>query len=87
MEEHLDELQRLADTAGARVIGRTYQRVEAPTPNLYLGQGKVDELKSVLRDAGSTLALFDEPLSPVQGKNLEQALSVQVMDQIGRAHV
>ena len=80
MEEHLDELQRLADTAGARVIGRTYQRVEAPTPNLYLGQGKVDELKSVLRDAGSTLALFDEPLSPVQGQNLEQALSVRVMD-------
>ncbi len=68
MEEHLDELGRLAD------------RIEAPTPNLYLGQGKVEELKSVLRDTRSTLVLFDEPLSPVQGQNLETALDVRVMD-------
>jgi GTPase len=80
VEEHLDELGRLADTAGAEVIGRTYQRVEAPTPNFYIGQGKVEELKSVLKDAGSTLVLFDEPLSPVQGQKLEQALALRVMD-------
>ncbi len=80
VEEHLDELGRLADTAGAEIVGRTCQRVEAPTPNLYLGQGKVEELKSVLKDTGSTLVLFDEPLSPVQGQNLEQALAVRVMD-------
>jgi GTPase len=80
MEEHLDELGRLADTAGAAVVGRTYQRIEAPTPNLYLGQGKVEELKTVLRDTRSTLVLFDEPLSPVQGQNLETALDVRVMD-------
>jgi GTP-binding protein HflX len=80
MEEHLDELGRLADTAGAAVVGRTYQRIEAPTPNLYLGQGKVEELKTVLRDSRSTLVLFDEPLSPVQGQNLETALDVRVMD-------
>ena len=80
MEEHLDELDRLADTAGADVVGRTFQRVDAPTPNWYLGQGKVEELKLLLRDTGSTLALFDEPLSPVQGQNLEQALAVRVMD-------
>ncbi|HEX4574479.1 MAG TPA: GTPase HflX [Gemmatimonadales bacterium] len=80
VEEHLDELGRLADTAGAAVIGRTYQRVEAPTPNFYIGQGKVEELKGVLKDAGSTLVLFDEPLSPVQGQKLEQALALRVMD-------
>jgi len=80
VEEHLDELGRLADTAGAEVVGRTYQRVEAPSPNLYLGQGKVEELRSVLGDTGSTLVLFDEPLSPVQGTNLEQALGARVMD-------
>lgn len=80
VEEHLDELGRLADTAGAEVVGRTFQRVDAPTPNLYLGQGKVEELKHVLHDTGSTLALFDAPLSPVQGQNLEQALAVRVMD-------
>src|SRR3989441_6321481 len=79
-EDHLDELARLADTAGADVIGRTFQRVDAPTPNYFLGQGKVEELKSVLQDAGATLVLVDEPLSPVQGVNLEQTLGVRVMD-------
>ena len=80
MEEHLAELGRLADTAGAGIVGRTCQRVEAPSPNFYLGQGKVDELKGVLQDARATLVLFDEPLSPVQGQNLETALALRVMD-------
>jgi len=78
--DHLDELRRLADTAGAEVVGQTHQRVEAPTPTFYLGQGKVEELKGVLQDTRSTLVLFDEPLSPVQGTNLENALAVRVMD-------
>ncbi len=80
VEEHLDELGRLADTAGAEVVGQTYQRIEAPTPNLYLGLGKVEELRGVLAATGATLVLVDEPLSPVQGVNLEQALDVRVMD-------
>ena len=62
------------------MVGKTHQRVEAPTPTFYLGQGKVEELKGVLQETGSTLVLFDEPLSPVQGSNLEKALAVRVMD-------
>ena len=80
VDEHLDELTRLADTAGATVIGRTYQRIESPSPNFYLGQGKVEELKDVLSGAGATLVLFDEGLSPVQGANLEKHLGLRVMD-------
>ena len=80
VDDHLDELGRLADTAGAEVVGRTHQRVEAPSPMFYLGQGKVDELKGLLQDKGSTLLLFDEALSPVQGQSLEKALAVRVMD-------
>jgi GTP-binding protein HflX len=80
VDEHLDELARLADTAGATVVGRAIQRVEAPTPNFFLGQGKVEEVKASLADAGATLVLFDEPLTPVQGSKLEQALSMRVMD-------
>ncbi len=80
VDEHLDELARLADTAGAQVIGRTIQRIEAPTPNFYIGQGKAEELKGVLQGAGATLVLMDEPLSPVQGVKLEEALGVRVMD-------
>jgi len=80
VDEHLDELSRLADTAGAEVVGRLVQRVERPTPNLFLGQGKVEELKGALAAEAVTLVLFDEALSPVQGSNLEKALGVRVMD-------
>ncbi|HKC49140.1 MAG TPA: GTPase HflX, partial [Gemmatimonadales bacterium] len=76
----MTELARLADTAGAEVIGQLVQRIEAPTPNLYLGPGKVDELQGLLRQSGASLLLFDEPLSPVQGVNLEKATGVRVMD-------
>ena len=80
VDEHLEELERLADTAGAQVIGRTIQRVDAPTPNFYLGQGKVESLKEDLKHANSTLVLFDESLTPLQGVKLEKSLGVRVMD-------
>ena len=76
----MEELQRLADTAGAEVVGRTIQRIEAPTPNFYLGQGKVESLKGEMASAGATLMLFDESLTPVQGVKLEKSLGVRVMD-------
>jgi GTP-binding protein HflX len=80
VDEHLNELARLADTAGADVVGRLVQRIEAPTPNLYLGPGKVEELQALLQQVGATLILFDEPLSPAQGVNLEKTTGVRVMD-------
>lgn len=80
VDEHLEELERLADTAGAQVIGKTIQRIDAPTPNFYLGQGKVESLKEELAAAGATLMLFDEGLTPVQGVKLEKSLGVRVMD-------
>ena len=70
----------MADTAGAQVIGKTIQRIDAPTPNFYLGQGKVESLKDELAAAGATLLLFDESLTPVQGVKLEKHLGVRVMD-------
>jgi len=80
VDEHLDELERLADTAGAEIVGRAVQRIEAPTPNFYLGQGKVEELKDTLAAAGATLMMFDESLTPLQGSKLEKGLGVRVMD-------
>ena len=80
VDEHLEELQRLADTAGAEVVGRTIQRIDAPTPNFYLGQGKVESLKDEMAAAGATLMLFDESLTPVQGVKLEKSLGARVMD-------
>lgn len=78
--EHLDELARLADTAGAEVVGRISQRVTAPTPAWFVGRGKVDELSRLVRETAASLVVFDDELSPVQGKNLEAALAVRVMD-------
>src|SRR5881296_3102589 len=74
------EIKPLGDTKRAEVIGRTIQRIEAPTPNFYLGQGKVETLKDELATAGATLMLFDESLTPVQGVKLEKSLGVRVMD-------
>jgi GTP-binding protein HflX len=80
-EGSLDELALLAETAGAEVIGRTLQRLEAPHPATYIGKGKVDELKSLCSDNGGyDIAIFDDELSPSQQKHLEDALGVKVLD-------
>ncbi|HEV8196466.1 MAG TPA: GTPase HflX [Gemmatimonadales bacterium] len=80
VQEHLDELARLVDTAGASVVGRLTQQVAAPSPATLLGEGKVEELKALVQETGATLAVFDEELTPVQGSNLERELGIRVMD-------
>jgi GTP-binding protein HflX len=80
VEEHLDELARLADTAGAAVVGRVVQFIAKPTPDLYIGRGKAAEVAQRVVELGATLVIFDEELSPRQGKHLEDLLAVRVMD-------
>ena len=80
MTEHLDELAQLVDTAGAEVVARVSQHVVSPNPATLIGEGKVEELRAAVADAGATLVVFDEELSPVQGANLERELKVRVMD-------
>jgi GTPase len=79
-EEHLEELGRLADTAGARVVGTVRQRLDSPHPKFYIGEGKAQELKDELAERQAGLVLFDEELTPAQGKNLEDLLGTRVMD-------
>ncbi len=79
-EEHLEELARLTDTAGADVVGRLIQHVRAPDPGSYIGAGKLRELEGLVQDAEASLVIFDEELSPAQGKTLEKALGVRIMD-------
>lgn len=79
-DEHLEELARLTDTAGAEIVGTLRQRIERPTPRFYLGEGKVEELRQLVEETGGTMIVFDEELSPAQGKNLEQAVGVRVVD-------
>ncbi len=80
VQEHLDELGRLVDTAGAQVVGRLTQQVQSPNPATLLGEGKVEELKALVAECGATLAIFDDELAPVQGANLERELGIRVMD-------
>jgi GTP-binding protein HflX len=79
-EEHLKELGRLTDTAGGEVVGVVKQRLDHPNPRYYVGEGKAAELKAAVTDAQATLVIFDEELSPAQGKNLEDLIGVRVLD-------
>src|SRR3954451_2644910 len=79
-DEHLEELERLADTAGVEVVGSLVQRVDKPNPRTYIGEGKAEELKGQVALDGATLVIFDDELSPAQGRNLEKEVGTRVMD-------
>ncbi len=80
LDEHLRELAALADTAGADVVGELTQQIDRPSPATYLGAGKIDELRERIRELEATLVIFDDELSPSQGKNIEDALDTRVVD-------
>ena len=80
VRDSLEELEQLARTAALEVVGRDLQRMSAINPGTYIGSGKVEEL-GVLRDElGFNLLVFDEELSAAQLGNLEDALSIKILD-------
>ncbi|MBA3340357.1 MAG: GTPase HflX [Gemmatimonadaceae bacterium] len=80
MAEHLEELSELVDTAGGLVVGQLTQQVDRPNPSTYLGKGKIEELGQRLAETDATLVIFDDELTPAQGKNIEDATGRRVMD-------
>ncbi|HKQ97768.1 MAG TPA: GTPase HflX, partial [Candidatus Polarisedimenticolia bacterium] len=80
LEEHLAELGRLAETAGATTAGLLIQDRGPVTPGTLLRRGKVEELKRMVEETGAGLAIFDDDLSPAQVRNLEKDLEVTVLD-------
>ncbi|MGH7443926.1 MAG: GTPase HflX [Longimicrobiales bacterium] len=78
--EHLEELGRLIDTAGGEVVGTLRQRLDSPHPKFFIGEGKVGELRELVQATAAGLVVFDEELSPAQGKNLEDALKTRIVD-------
>jgi GTP-binding protein HflX len=80
VEESLEELAGLATSAGATVVHRMVQERGRPTPGLYFGRGKVAELAELVRATGADLLAADDPLSPVQERNLSRALGIKVID-------
>jgi len=79
-EEPLEELERLAETAGAQVVGRVVQKLKDITPATYIGKGKVQEIRELAESLGAKCVLFDHDLLPGQGKNLDVATGLKVMD-------
>ena len=79
-QEHLEELTRLTDTAGGQVVDIVRQRIDAPHPRFYIGKGKVEELRECVAGAKADLVIFDDELTPAQGKALEDHIGVRVMD-------
>jgi GTPase len=82
-EDELEELERLALSAGASVVGRLTASRPAPDARHFIGKGKVEELGELIRESGADLALFNHSLSPSQERNLEKALSCRVLDRTG----
>jgi GTP-binding protein HflX len=76
----LDELRRLADTAGARVLGELVQRRGAVHPPTFLGKGKLAELKELAEEREADLVVFNDDLTPSQVRNLEKELGAKVVD-------
>ncbi len=79
-EESLAELERLADTAGVEVAGKALQALRRINPATFIGSGKVDDVRALVREMDSNVAVFDDSLSPAQQRNLESALKVKVID-------
>ncbi len=79
----LEELEALVDSAGGQVVGKVIPRKLKPDPAFFLSEGKLWELKSAVSAQGAALAVFDEELTPVQARNLEEELAVKVLDRTG----
>jgi GTP-binding protein HflX len=79
-DETLDELALLAESAGDSPVARVVARRQAPDAALFVGSGKVDEIKLLVQAHGAHTVLFDQAISPAQQRNLERALGVPVAD-------
>lgn len=80
VNEYLDELDFLADTAGAKPVKRFTQRMDYPNPVTFVGTGKLQEIKEFIEEEEVGLVIFDDELSPKQLRNIEKELQVKILD-------
>ncbi|MEM5776603.1 MAG: hypothetical protein AAGU05_16485, partial [Anaerolineaceae bacterium] len=82
LEDSLEELSLLADTAGLEIVGETYQKLERPNPETLIGGGKVEEIRILLDETGAKVCVFDTELNPRHQRELENKLgdNVKVLD-------
>ncbi|URJ51655.1 GTPase HflX [Paenibacillus polymyxa] len=79
-EYSLDELVKLAETAGVEVLSVLTQNKEAKDSKWFIGKGKVEELRAVAEELGANTAIFDQELSGAQVRNLEESLDLKIID-------
>jgi GTP-binding protein HflX len=80
LESSLEELARLAETAGVEVVGSVSQKLPHPLAGSYIGKGKIEEVKTLRESLGYDLILVNDELSPAQQRNLEKLLDVKIVD-------
>jgi len=78
--EFLDELEFLAETAGAESLARFTQKLEKPNPKTFLGQGKMEQIKAFIDANNIDIAIFDDELTPSQLRNIEKLFDIKVLD-------
>lgn len=84
-KEYIDELAFLADTAGAHVLKRFFQKLDYPNPHTFVGEGKLAEIKEYIKRHEETpdevgMVIFDDELSPLQLRNIERELQIKILD-------
>ena len=80
LRDSMDELRELASSAGAQVVDTVTQKLQKPTAPYYIGRGKAESIKESFKDQLVTSVIFDDELSPAQGRNLENLLARKVLD-------
>src|SRR5207244_3537978 len=80
LQDSLAELRELANSAGAEVIDTVTQKLQKPTAPYYIGRGKAESIKDSCQDRHVTSVIFDDELSPAQGRNLENLFARKVLD-------
>jgi len=80
VDEAMDELAQLVDSAGADVVARVVQRRDAPDPATFVGRGKAEEIAALSRSVDADTVVFDEELSPAQQRNLEKIFGRTAID-------
>ncbi|WLD23590.1 GTPase HflX [Flavobacterium dauae] len=80
LQEYLDELEFLTQTAGGEVIKRFTQKMDKPNPKTFVGTGKLEEIELYITENKIDTVIFDDELSPAQQKNLARQLDCKVLD-------
>lgn len=80
VDDPLNELRALAETAGVRVVGEMEQHLRVPRAGTYMGKGKLEELGAMIKALGAKVAIFDNDLSPSQVRGIEEVLVCKVLD-------